>query len=253
MPFMHPSLPVPEMPLRTWVGPFEDKQNYLDTGRMEAARLIELCSLDPQQHIVDLGCGCGRMAIHILPRLGAQGSYLGVDNSPELIEWCVENISPLYRNVRFQHIDVHGSYSNPNGTLSASQVHIDLETSKADLLMAISLFTHMLIPDVRFYLAEARRVLKLGGRLAATFFLLNDASVRAMRTKAATYDFQFDAGCGSKGWRQEPLEEAVAHEEGRIVQMIADAHFKVHSLLRGGWIANTLENHQDMILATASE
>ena len=60
-----------------------------------------LTQLEPQMSVLDFGCGCGRLAIPLLEYLSEEGSYVGVDIVPKLVEFCNQEIEPYYSNASF--------------------------------------------------------------------------------------------------------------------------------------------------------
>ena len=246
---MNPSFLVPDSEIRTWVGPFWDKAKYLESGRVECEKAIALLGLKPWHHMIDLGCGCGRMTIHLAEFLNNQGSYMGIDNSKPLLDWCIARIQPNYDNLHFQFVDVYNGGCNPEGTMSPQQMRIDARDGSIDVVLAHSLFTHMLIDDIESYLAEVHRVLRPNGRFLATFFLLNAISEDAITAKASTYDFIHRVGRCSMAWNKEIPEEAIAHSENTVVGIYRKLDYRIESIMHGNWVRNSLANHQDMILA----
>ena len=83
------------------------------------------------------------------------------------------------------------------------------------MAVANSVFTHMLPPDVERYMSEVARVLRPGGRLFASFFLINDDSVRLMSGGESTLDFENDRGTHRVAWEHDP-EGAVALPEDYV-------------------------------------
>ena len=122
--------------------------------------------------------GIGRVAIPLTQYLDKDVCYEGFDIVSSGIEWCQEKITWRYPNFHFELVDLHNSYYNPSGTASASDFRFPYEDGSFDFAFSTSVFTHMLPADVEHYLAEASRVLRLGGRLLATFLLLNEESGR---------------------------------------------------------------------------
>jgi len=103
---------VPDPEIRNWVGPFQDKGVYLESGRFEAERFVALAGIGESDVVLDLGCGCGRMSIHLAEYL-KEGKYVGVDSSPPLLNWCKEKIATAFGNTSFVFIDVYNGSYNP--------------------------------------------------------------------------------------------------------------------------------------------
>src|SRR5579862_9666790 len=62
----------------------------------------ELCGLRPDERILDVGSGAGRCAVALRDYLTGEGTYEGLDVSPELVAWCRKYITPRYPRFRFQ-------------------------------------------------------------------------------------------------------------------------------------------------------
>jgi ubiquinone/menaquinone biosynthesis C-methylase UbiE len=74
---------------------------------------------------------------------------------------------------------------NPGGTLAAEDFRIPLGEAEVDLVILSSIFTHLeRMALCRLYLEEARRVLRPGGKVWATWFRSppNDVCDSAVRT-----------------------------------------------------------------------
>ena len=74
---------------------------FQTVGREFLAHLRQLCRLQPQESVLDIGCGVGRIAVPLLDYLGPQGSYLGFDISRDAVEWCAAHITPRTRDSPF--------------------------------------------------------------------------------------------------------------------------------------------------------
>lgn len=120
-------------------------------------------------HLVDVGCGYGRVAHALLRAGGFRGRYLGLDILPRQIAWCQENFTPLSEgSLRFELVDIKNDRYNPAGRLSPRSVSFDVETGSADVVLLASVFTHMYADDIVHYLGEIRRMLRPEGRCLAT-------------------------------------------------------------------------------------
>jgi SAM-dependent methyltransferase len=110
--------------------------------------------------VLDIGCSVAKVARLLLfnPRL----HYIGIDVFRPAIEWCQREFAHIER-ATFEHLDVHSSLYNPTGSLDAGSARLPAADQSVDMVIAASLFTHLLEPAFRHYLAEIRRCLQPGG------------------------------------------------------------------------------------------
>src|SRR6266571_3339160 len=90
----------PPVRLRLHIGPFLDPRLYRLSAKQNLSALSELCHVQPTSHVLDIGCGCGRMAAAFTRFLDSSGSYEGFDAAKEPIEWCanitLKSGSPIF-------------------------------------------------------------------------------------------------------------------------------------------------------------
>lgn len=134
---------------------------------------VDVGELPPGGRVLDIGCGPGRLAAILTRRLDG-GSYEGFDIEPRSIRWCQQRITPRHPRFRFQLADIRNPQYNPTGSQEASDYSFPYSSDEFDLALAASVFTHMRPREIARYVSEASRVLKPGGRLLASFFVLND-------------------------------------------------------------------------------
>ena len=79
-------------------------------GDLNLALLKRLLSLSRDMHILDFGCGCGRLALPLLEYLNGSGHYLGIDIIHELVQFCREEITPHYSNSEFLQLAASNSH-----------------------------------------------------------------------------------------------------------------------------------------------
>jgi len=119
--------------------------------------------LKPDSTVLDIGCGCGKMARNLLDHPYV-ARFIGIDAYRPSIDFCNRHLAPRSRNrFEFHFLDVHTEAYNPKGKLRGTDVVFPALDGSVDLAYAASLFTHLLEDDSRHYLSETRRVLAPGG------------------------------------------------------------------------------------------
>ena len=106
-----------------------------------AATIAVLGLLRDDDRVLDIGCGCGSMALEFQRMLGATGSYVGFDVHKPSIAWCRARFAA---DARFQfHVaDLRTAWSR--GPNSAVDYRFPMVDSDADFVLAKSVFTHFL-------------------------------------------------------------------------------------------------------------
>jgi SAM-dependent methyltransferase len=128
--------------------------------------------LRPEERVLDIGCGVGRMALPLTQYL-TTGGYRGLDVIAPAIAWCAATITPAYPSFTFAHLDVAHPLYNPEGAVAAATVTLPVEDASADFVVLASVLTHLDEAALAHYAREVARVLAPGGRCFATAFLLN--------------------------------------------------------------------------------
>jgi len=210
---------------------------------------IKLGGLNPSEHVLDVGCGVGRMAVPLTHYL-TSGSYDGFDVVQSGINWCKKNVTRQFPNFHFQKADIYNKVYNPTGKYRASTYRFPYEDKSFDFVFLTSVFTHMLPKEVENYFMEISRVLKTTGKCLITFFLLNPESINLINTKLSSLDFKYKY----KGFRvidKNILETAIAYDEELIralykkygLSIIEPIHYGIWCK-REHWLS-----YQDIIIA----
>ena len=160
------SLPLPPVEMRQLVGPTDEEAFDNPDGA------LVFPGLDTEA-VLDFGCGCGRLARQLLQQPTPPARYLGIDLHRGMIEWCGAHLAPAAPGFRFEHHDVYSAGLNPGE--KPSTLPFPVADEDVSLVIACSVFTHLVEDQAVHYLRECRRVLRPGGSLWATFFLFEKA------------------------------------------------------------------------------
>jgi len=228
---------LPPLWLRRYVGPPET----FETAAAEFLCLLKLrAGLRADSAVLDIGCGCGALAIQLLDYLGPHGRYFGFDVHQPSVRWCQVHIAKP--GFSFRWVDVHNATYNPHGDIGPEQIRLS-EQAPFDVVIAKSLFTHV-TPDVmRAYMRLGSETLSLSGTFVFTAFLFRDA-----RAPEVTQRFPF----GNDHFRHayaHRVESAVAYGEQSVMQILNETGLKLSQIYPGAW-RNDIDpiSFQDVIL-----
>jgi SAM-dependent methyltransferase len=112
--------------------------------------MLDSAGVTPRKHILDFGCGCGRILAGWEGRLNGASLY-GVDINPALVEFCRGAIP-------FAHVSRCGG-----------RPPLDFSPETFDLVYAASVFTHMSREGALQWAGEMARIIKPGGILLMSF------------------------------------------------------------------------------------
>jgi SAM-dependent methyltransferase len=179
--------PIPPIALRARVGtPGIAAFMRAHAGYAEQAARAAGRSLDSFRSILDFGCGCGRTLVPLARRLGSEAEVCGCDIDAEAIQWLQTHHPQLRLRV------------------TGAEPPLPYEPGSFDLVISVSVFTHLDEPRQDAWLAELRRVLRDDGLGALTVhgerayrsFARGEAppSVRSASERIASHGSMEDAG-----------------------------------------------------------
>jgi SAM-dependent methyltransferase len=224
--------------------------DFTAVGARFLSHLRDLAGLRPSDHVLEVGCGVGRIARALTTFLAPPGEYHGFDVLAPAVRWCQRHVTRRFPHFRFEHVDLRNGGYNPRGRLRAEDFSFPAADASCDLVLLASVCTHLMPAEVRRYLGEAARVLRPGGRVLATFFLLN-ADARARMTGPGSRFHFAHAGPGYHTTRPDRPETAVAYAEEDVRDWLARAGLRPRQpVAYGNWCgrADTREG-QDLLVA----
>jgi len=133
-----------------WAGRLDDRAADDMQVRLRL-RVCQLAGLQPGGHAVELGCGTGPLLADLADAVGPSGTVLGMEPQPVFAERARARLAG------------HPAVTVHTGPAQA----LPLADASADAVLAQTVLIHLAPATLDAVLAEARRVLKPGGRLVS--------------------------------------------------------------------------------------
>jgi SAM-dependent methyltransferase len=151
-----------------------NRDHFLKASEEFFIEFVKRGKITPNSTILDIGSGCGRLALPFVEYL-QNGSYYGCDIWKEGVEWCRANISQRQPSFQFEIVKANNDYYF--GEYDSSQENdfkLDfMPVESVDFAFAISVFTHLVERDCRLYLREVCKTLKPTGLAYVTSFIVD--------------------------------------------------------------------------------
>ena len=224
--------------------------NYEAIGKEFFQYFINLANLKPDEQVLDIGCGSGRLSLPLTGYLSDQGGYSGFDIIKSEIDWAQKRITTKYPNFIFKHVDVNNNLYHQS-ELKAEDFKFPYKNESFDFIFLNSVFTHMQPEDIKNYIGEIERVLKPKGRCLITFFLLNEESSEQIKLEKSIIDFKYLSDDVLTNNEEIP-EDAIALEEEEVIRYFNDKNMVVNEPIHyGSWCQRkNYLSFQDIIIAS---
>ena len=240
------SPPSPPAHMMPGVGPGD----FWKIGETTVELVSEWAGLRRSDRVLDVGCGMGRIAWPLSHHLGRRGRYVGFDVVLKYVAWCQEQLGLDPQRFFFCYYPLHSTAYSESGEIAPEHFEFPWEPGLFTLAIATSLFTHLLPEATGHYLQQMRRVLKPGGRVFASFFLVDEGS-RGVVEAGTTYPRFTERH--DWGWLHNPAvpEDGVAFEKDWLLPLFEKSGLRVRSVHPGSWRGPSAPYYQDVIVATA--
>jgi len=225
--------------------------DYRMIGAEFLGHFVRRAELVPTDDVLDIGCGIGRIAVPLTQFLDPEKAiYRGLDPVANGIEWCKRSITPAYPNFRFETQDIKNSLYNPEGSIGGRGMRLPFQDGTFDFTAMISVATHLPPEEIETYCSEVFRVLRPGGRIFLTAFILREQDDPAKPGSDVRLS-GLEKVEGQPCWylRGENPMAAVGFDEEFIVNVLTSAGFEISSKSFGGWRGETAEHYQDFLIA----
>lgn len=194
---------------------------------LEAERLLVALGLvGADSTVLDLGCGPGAMIPSFERLLAENGRYVGADVHAPSIAWCRERTRGDAR-FRFEVVERESPYRTSRGSKRSL---LPLERASVDLVIAKSLFTHVLAAETAALLSEIRRVLRPGGRALVTAFLFEGQNL-----PGGPPFFRHPEAHAAVRWHQRRWPHAAVAYERSLFEFLAGANGLVPTAFVAGF------------------
>lgn len=212
--------------------------------------------LNPDDFVLEVGCGVGRDAIQLANILSDKGKYVGFDIIKPSIDWCKQNITKKHKNFTFHYYDIKSQIHNSEGTITTRDIKLPAKDGTVDRIFLHSVFTHMYEKDIIHYLKEFRRVLKPDGLVIASFFVLDDKALDlASKGKGKKHrhplSFEYKYGKGTYINDKDYPEGAIGFTPKKLQSILRKGGISIHGgfVHRGGWSGiKEASNGQDILI-----
>lgn len=146
-------VPLPPAGLRERVARTSDRHEFIEVGKAGSLAIREAfeqsrSSSETYPRWLDFGCGPGRLARH-LTQFDAIREFWGVDINAEAIAWNQAHLQGVYQKI-------------------GAEPPTELPSNFFDVVVAVSVFTHLAESSQLRWLREIHRMLRPGGQLIAT-------------------------------------------------------------------------------------
>lgn len=215
-------------------------------------------NLNADCNILDFGCGIGRVMLQILESQQYK-SAVGMDIMPEVIEFCEEHLTGIYRDVSFELVS---GQNNHYDKYISGQVGKSVEQMRAaygeqfQSAYAFSVFTHIDYNDFTALLRDVSYYLVKGGKFMFTAFALTSYSRSQIRKEGALFKFPRGSYEMSDsvfiGDRDDRLA-FIAYDIALLAQIVEQAGLIITDIDFGAWTGSGVgRSLQDVIVCQKS-
>ncbi|MFT4587475.1 MAG: SAM-dependent methyltransferase [Candidatus Binatia bacterium] len=235
---VHFKIPLEATPVGENLIPEDPPKNEPDETGIQLAKICrEDLNLPASGRLLDIGCNWGRLAEALGDHLdNGGGLYDGIDPQRDNIIWAQHNLMPGHRSCSFHIANLRNKIYNPTGSLDPRTFRFPYDDGRFDVVVAHSLFPYMAPDEFEAYVSEISRILAPGGRLLASFYLLNSDSPTASSSADERACFRYPTGDVTTSGPN--LGGLAAHQSSYVQSVFAKHGIKANAPIEGSWRGN---------------
>ena len=218
------------------------------------AAIEKYAKLNFGDSILDVGCGCGRIAAALTQYIDRKSHYIGIDIVPGLIDFARNFITPRYPYFEFLLLNesnsTYDSWRRKDAEIGIAKLTEAVSAQSIDLAISVSLFTHLDYAPALEMLASIHHVLKNDGRVFVTAFVLDADAIDGIERSRTGFSFKHRTPTGKLyAEKSDDPTFAVAYDGGLLDELIGSASFQLERRIRGYWsIGGPGETFQDALI-----
>jgi SAM-dependent methyltransferase len=216
--------------------------------------LTKHIDLASQGSVLDVGCGCGRIAAALTQYLAPSTDYVGVDILPRLIEFCRKSITPRYPNFRFLLLDegnfTYDAWRPKGGAVDLRKLYQAKPAGSVDLAISISLFSHLDYSAAEDLLKSMARMLADDGQAFVTTFIVDGEARQNIENGCTGFSFRHTTPSGKLAAEKDyDPTHAVGYTMDQVDELAGSAGLTRENWIRGYWSqGNVGESFQDALI-----
>ncbi len=209
--------------------------------------LIQRAGLKPTDNILELGCGEGNIYYDLAYYLTSAARYEGIDFSEKVIDCAQQEITSRKPNFNFQWHNIYHPIYNAKGTMPMTEFILPYPEGSFDAICISNLFTHLSSIDVRHYLHQIQRVLKVGGKCLFACFLINYESQKLIADGKSSQDLVYEIE-GGFCLDPELPEKTIGFQESLLIDWIKESGLTIVGKYYGSWCGRKSFTRQDLLI-----
>ncbi|MGD1713245.1 glycosyltransferase family 92 protein [Dapis sp. BLCC M172] len=209
--------------------------------------LIQRVGIKPTDSILDIGSGEGNIYYGLAYYLTPKGRYEGIDFSEKVIDWAQQEITSRKSNFNFQYYDIYHPIYNTKGNVPMTEFILPYPEASFDAICISNLFTHLSSIDLRHYLHQIQRVLKVGGKCLFACFLINSESEKLITDGKSSQHLVYEVE-GGFCLDPELPEKTLGFQESVLIDWIKESGLTIVGKYYGSWCGRKSFTHQDLLI-----